>query len=379
MIRSRLLPVWIALLALPATAASQLRQGANGAVLYESYSFDTGLGYTDLSELTVPLTVSAPLGNRAILTLSGGFANIRLSGDPDYGESDQELSGLIDTEARLVIDLIPDRLSFLATGTLPTGMESLELGEERVLSAVSSHVLGLSATRLGGGGQGGAGFVAAVPAGQMALGLAATYTHSTAYNPVAGQDLEWKPGAEVRGRAGLEGTVAPRSYLRIAAIFAARQADQLDGEDRGEVGNQIHGYAALNQGVGRSSLTLYAFDSYRSAPQIESTSVGAVLVPKGNLIALGAKLDLPVARDSRLVPKAEFRTFSEAPRDGSDDGSLESAGTTFRVGADFKKPLSPEWSVVFETSGLFGNVGAGNGATVGVTGFRGGVHLEYRR
>ena len=379
MMRSSITLFFIALLALPAPALSQMREGGNLAVLYESYSFDDGLGYSDISELTLPLTVSADLGGRAWLTLSSGFTSIRLTGDPAFGREDQEMSGLVDTEARAVVELIPGRLNFLATATAPTGMEAMEIGEEVILSALSSQVMGLSTTNLGGGGRAGGGFVGAIPVGRMALGLAGTYTHSMAYNPVVGQDTEWKPGGEIRLRAGLEGTVSTGRYLRLTAIFASRQSDQLDGQDRGEVGQQFHIYGALNQSLGTSSLTLYAFDSYRSAPQIEATSVGALWVPKGNLAALGAKMEIPVGRQSRLVPKAEFRTYSEAPRAEGGSGSMESAGTTFRLGADFKQPLRPGLALVVEANGLFGNVGAGEGSTVGVRGFRGGIHLEYRR
>jgi len=359
--------------------SAQIQPGGNGAVLFERYSFESGLLYTDVSEFTVPLTVSIPLGTRAIMTLSGGMTRVSLTGDPEMGLDDKDLSGVLDTEARLVVDLIPSRLSFLATGVLPTGTEALEIGEEAVLSALSSPVVGFSATRLGGGGRAGAGLVGAIPVGEMALGLAGTYTHSVAYNPVVGQSTEWKPGGEVRVRAGLEGAVSPRSYLRVASIFAMRQADQLNGVDRGEMGKQFHLYAALNQGMESASLTVYAFDSYRSAPQIEASSIGAVQMPKGNLLALGAKLEIAVARETRLVPKAEFRKLSEAPRDQTGNGSMESAGSTFRVGADLKQPLNQNLALVLEANGLFGSVGNGAGGTVGVTGFRGGVHLEFRR
>jgi hypothetical protein len=304
---------------------------------------------------------------------------VSLTGDPSAGLENQEVSGIIDTEARLVLELVPDRVSFLTTAVAPTGMEALHVDEEAVLTALSSQVIGFSTTRLGGGGRAGAGFVGAFPVGEMALGLAGTYTHSLSYSPLVGQSSEWKPGGEIRIRAGLEGTVAPQSYLRVAAIFAARQADQLDGNQQGEVGNQVHVYASLNQGFESSALTLYMFDSYRSAPQIESTSIGAVLLPKGNLLALGAKLEIPVARETRLIPKAEFRRLTEAPRDETGGGSLEAAGSTFRLGADLKHPLNQNLALVVEANALFGNVGAGNGATVGVSGFRGGLHLEFRR
>jgi len=377
MIRSTV--VWIALFLLATPASAQMQSGGNAAFLYEQYSFESGLAYTEVSELSIPLTLSTYLSNRALLTISSGVTRVSLTGDPSVGLENKEVSGVIDTEARLVLDLVPNRISFLATAVAPTGMEALEVDEEAVLSALSSQVIGFSTTRLGGGGRAGAGFVGAFPVGEMALGLAGTYTHSLAYNPVLGQPGEWKPGGEIRIRAGLEGTIAPQSYLRVATIFAFRQADQLDGEERGEVGSQIHVYAALNQGIESSSLTLYFFDSYRSAPQIESTPIGAVQLPKGNLLALGAKLEIPVTRETRLVPKVEFRRLSEAPRDATGDGSLESAGSTFRVGADLKHPLNQHLALVVEANALFGSVGAGDGTTVGVTGFRGGLHLELRR
>jgi hypothetical protein len=371
--------VSIALFMVCAPAAGQSQSGANTAVLYEQYGFDSGLGYTDVSELTVPLTFSTYLSNWALFTLSGGFTRVSLTGDPSEGVEDQEISGVIDTEARLVVDLVPERLSFLATAVAPTGMESLELGEEAIVSALSSQVIGFSTTRLGSGGRAGGGLVGAFPVGRMALGLAGSYTQSFGYSPVVGQSAEWKPGGEVRIRAGIEGTVAPQSYLRVAAIFASRQADELDGVAGEKVGSMVHFYASLNQGLESSSLTLYFFDSYRSAPQIEATSIGAVQMPKGNLLALGAKLEIPVARETRLIPRAELRRLTEAPRDETGDGTMESAGSTFRVGADLRQPLNQNLALVVELNGLFGSVGAGYGNTVGVSGFRGGLHLEYRR
>jgi hypothetical protein len=319
------------------------------------------------------------MGNRTHVTLSSGVTRVSLTGDPSVGLEDQEISGLIDTEARLVVELIPDRVSFLATGVLPTGIGTLEVDEEAVLTALSSQVIGFSTTRLGGGGRAGAGFVGAFPVGEMALGLAGSYTYSSAYTPLQSQPTEWKPGGELRIRAGLEGPVAPQSYIRLAAIYASRQADELDGDPQAEMGNQIHVYGALNQGINGSSLTLYLFDSYRSAPQLEVTTIGTVMVPKGNLLGLGAKLEIPIARETRLIPKAEFRRLTEAPREGLFDGSMEAAGSTFRVGADLKHPLNPNLALVLEGNGLFGNVGTGRGSTVGVSGFRGGLHLEFRR
>ncbi len=60
------------------------------------------------------------------------------------------------------------------------------------------------------------------------------------------------------------------------------------------------------------------------------------------------------------------------------DGSLEPAGSTFRIGADLRQPLSPRFALVLEANGLFGDVGTFEGTEIGVSGFRGGIHLEIR-
>ena len=371
--------VWVGLFLIVSELSAQASVVVNTAFLFERYSFDSGLSYSEVTELTLPLTFSAPLGRHSALTVSGGFTRVSVGNPSASSQEEQVVSGLIDTEARLVVGLVPGRFSLLMTAVAPTGMEALEVEDEAVLTALSSQVIGFSTTNLGSGGRAGAGFVGVLPLGEMALGVAGSYTHSLAYTPVVGQTSEWKPGGEIRIRAGLEGTVGPRSYLRVAAIFGVRQKDQVDGEEQGGLGNQIHTYFSLNHGVESAAVTVYAVNSYRSAPQIEATAVGAVRLPKGNLLALGAKAEIPVTRETRFVPQFEYRRLAEAPRDGIGDGSLESAGSTFRVGADLRHPLSRSIAVVAEANGLFGSVGTGEGATVSVSGFRAGLHLEVRR
>jgi hypothetical protein len=351
----------------------------NTASLFERYSFDSGLTYSEVTEVTLPFVLTTPLRRGSSLTLSGGFTRVSVTTPQGKTLPEQSVSGLVDTEARLVVAVVPDRFNLLLTAVAPTGMEALEVDDQAVLTALSSQVIDFSVTSLGTGGKAGGGFAGAFPVGNMALGFAGSYTYSMAYSPVVGETSEWKPGGELRIRAGLEGSVGPRTYLRVAGIFGSRQKDQIEGEELGGLGNQYHFYVSLNHGLGSTALTLYGVDSYRSAPQIESTPVGAVRLPKGNLLALGARIEIPVARQTRLVPLVEFRRLTEAPRDGTGGGSMEAAGSTFRVGADVRHPLNDRWAIVAEGSGLFGNVGVGDGTTAGVNGFRAGVHLELRR
>jgi len=351
---------------------------AGTALLAERYTFDAGLAYSAVTEFSLPVTVSAALSRRAALTVSGGLTRVSLTG-VSGGPADQDLTGLVDTEARLVMAVVPDRLSLLLTAVLPTGTEALEVEESSILTALSSQVIGFSTTSLGSGGRAGVGMVGTIPAGDMALGIAGSYTHSMSYGPVVGQPGQWKPGGQLRLRAGMEGAVGVRTYLRLSSIVLIRQEDQVDGLDLGQTGTQVHGYVSLNHGLAAGSLTLYAMDSFRSAPQIEATAVGSALLPRGNLLALGGRLELPVARGARLVPRIEVRRLSEASRDPTRGDRLEAAGTTLRVGADLRMPVSPDFAVVVEGNGLFGNVGDGVGGTVGVRGFRLGLHLAVRR
>ena len=373
---------WMAVTALLVSAtsvAAQQEVGVNTAVLFERYDFDSGVDFSSVSQLSVPITASATLGRAGVLTLSSGFTRIDVGGTGPDGEGELSLSGLVDTEARLVVPVVTDRVSLLFTAVAPTGIEALAVNEGPILTALTSQVIGFSTANLGAGGAAGAGVAGAVPVGRMALGVSGSYTHALAYEPLLGQAEEWKPGDELRIRAGLEGAVADNTYLRIASILAIRQDDRLDGKDQGAAGNRLHGYVAVNQGVGPSTLTVYLFDSYRSAPRVEPTAVGAVLLPKANLLGVGAKFIVTVARETRVMPRIEYRRLSEAARDDTGDGSLESAGSTIRFGADLKHPLNRNLALVLEANGLFGDVGNLQGGEVGMSGFRGGIQLEYRR
>ncbi len=360
----------------PLSAQHTINAVAGGAVLYERYSFDGGLPYSSVSELTVPVTIDLALSRWGNLTVSGGYVSVSVK-SADAGEfEDQTVSGILDTEARLSLNLIPDRLALIAVGSIPTGVETLEVEEQQALALITTEVLGFSATTLGTGGNVGGGFAGAIPAGRLALGFAGSYTHSVAYQPVLGSEQEVKPGNELRLRAGLEGTVGSRTYLRAAGIFSGRQSDELEGEEGHGAGNRYSGYFSVDQGLGATSLTLYAFDSYRSKPRIEPTAVGSAILPKGNVLALGAQLAIPVARETRLTPRFEFRRSDRAP--DPEEGGLERVGSSFRFGADLSHPISRSLDLVLEATALVGEV-VEDGEGVGVSGFRVGVHLHPHR
>ena len=57
----------------PSALDAQVEFRANGGPIWESYSFDEGLVYEDLSEFSFPVVVDILFGERTSLTLSSGF------------------------------------------------------------------------------------------------------------------------------------------------------------------------------------------------------------------------------------------------------------------------------------------------------------------
>lgn len=374
-------PTALALSVLAGSLEAQQGISVRTSVRYEQYGFDTTavnkLVFRQVSELTVPVTVTVPFGRFASFTLSSGYADVSLkSAVPSNLLANQSVSGPLDTQGRLSFNLIPGRLIVLATGTIPSGQKTLSRDELFILGPLSSDIIGFTAGNLGTGGSVGGGFAAAVPMGSYALGIGGTYSKPLSFRPVLGSGDALLPGAEFRSRLGFEGPLARRTYMRLAGVYAVRQKDQVSGTTLNGVGNRLIAYAAVTQGIGaRSSVMLYGFDVFRADPQIEQTAVGAALLPRGNLLALGGQFTMGMGRATTVVPRVEYRVAALAA--DTADTKLRRAGSTIRFGANVRQQLSRPFAVVLVGSGVVGNV-VNAGEDVGFGGFRVGLNLEYR-
>jgi hypothetical protein len=373
----------IALVGTVAAVAPVEGQQAEGrtAVFFERYVFDAGLtlgGQTELaavSELTIPVGVTVPLGRSFELALSSGFASVRVERS---GGDNQTVSGALDTEARFSWQAVPGNLVVFVTGAVPTGVETVQQDELGVLSLLASDIIGFSATTLGTGGNVGGGFAGAIPVGRWAVGLGGNFREPLSYTPVTGQLGKLRPGRELRLRTGLEGPLGQRSYVRIAGIFAFRAKDELAESTTNGVGNRVMGYVSLDQGVGNASLTLYVFDVFRADPRLEETAVGTGVLPRSNLLAGGARLNVPVTPRTTFAPRMELRNSWAAASEA--DTSLRTAGRSLRVGADLRQALHERLSLALQAGGIFGFVKQlGDqqfGGNVDFSGFRAALHLE---
>ena len=359
-------------LAAASRADGQVSVDIRGSTLFEAYELSQSQGSIDrVSELSLPVTMNATFGRRVTVTVATGYARVTAS---NLGGETSSVKGVLDTEARLALEAVPDRVAFFTTATLPTGLESLEQSELPALGLLASDVIGFSAPNLGGGGAVGGGIAVTAPAGRMAVGAAASFTASGSFQPVQGQIGEFRPGGELRLRLGIEGPVARRSFLRVSGIYARRGEDRTNDQPHASVGDRISGYVSLNQGVGSTTLTVYAFDLYRSAAGVELTAVGPSFLNRGNVFAGGATWSIPLANATRLTPRVELR--DSRAETGEAQGGLERLGTTTRFGIDLRQGIGPTSALVLRADRLSGSLGGDPG--LDLTGYRLALQLEVR-
>ena len=365
----------LVLTSIPLHAQSPFQMRAAG--FYESYAFKTDVGSLQLkniAEMAVPIGMNFRFGRVGDLALSTGWANVKLQSKDRNVLPDQTITGLLDTEARLSLNVIPGNLMVLVNGAVPTGVKTVSENELAVLGALASDIIGFSAPQMGSGGSVGGGFAGAIPAGRFALGLGGTYRLPLSYVPVSDRAGELKPGQEFRFRGGLEGPLARRTYLRLAGIYAIRSKDEIDASLQNGVGNRIVGYLSLNQGIGSSTLVIYGFNVFRSDPQIEATATGAAVLPRGNLTTAGMRWTFPLGVDMTVGPRAEFRNSLTADSDA--DTALKSAGRSLRAGVDLRRRVNEQLAFVIQADGIKGCMVDANRTLVGFQGFRLAVHTE---
>ncbi len=357
---------------------AQERIGVRSAVLFESYSFDDGLALSKISELTIPIGVDVDFGRLGRLTISTGFVSTDLNSADRTQLADQTISGGLDTEFRFNYNLMPGKLVLIANGAIPTGTRTVKRDELSILGAISSDVIGFSSSNVGTGGNVGGGFAAAFPVGRFAIGIGGTFTQPISYTPIQGDTDKLSPGAEFRLRTGFEGPVSRTTYIRFAGIFAARAKDEVGSRTQNGVGGRFIGYLSVNHGIGSHSITVYGFDVFRSGPRIEPTAVGAAVLPRGNLYAVGGRVDLAFSaysRTFRLIPHFEVRRSFQAL--DANTTNLERTGSSVRFGSNLLMNVSRSAVLVLEVSGITGSVVQG-ARDIDFDGYRTGVRLEWR-
>lgn len=368
-----------AVLALVATLVSGAESlcaqpvSGQGGVVFDSYSFGEGLDFESMRQIAVPVVVESRVSERASLTLATGWTQVSMG--LDDGQS-LELAGLIDTEARLTVAVRPERLSVFLSGSVPTGLGTVAEEKLALLGPLSHDLLAFSTPTLGGGGSVGIGAAGAAATGTTSIGWAAHLRVPLTYEPVVGSGDEVRAGTEVRARIGMESPVGRRSFFRVAAVMSLRGKDRLDGAPVNGVGRRLAGYASLDTPLAGTVATVWTSGFYRSDPSLEPTAVGASVVPRGGMLAAGARVVMGVGAVTRLEPEVEIRTSAAAPDAAGLD--LETEGRLVRLGLRLRRPLQSGLGLVAEAGGVWGTLHEGV-HSVDTRGLRAAVAFSWTR
>ena len=330
----------------PAVGAAQgTTATARSGVYFESYRFGSGLAFDRISEFTIPISVTQRLGDRLALDIGTAFASasVRLAGG---GSIDH--SGLIDTDLRATLGVIPGKLVFNLVGTIPTGATAVPDTTIPLFGATATDVLGFTTPSFGTGGGISAGFASAFKmSSDWAIGTGMSYRHGASYTPVTGGGT-LTPGGEVRVRFGLEGPFG--------------------GGGGGGGATSI----VVSIPFGRSHLALYGWEMRRLRAR-NFDAPATLAVPRGNLLALGARLERALTPRATLVPTLEFRHELTGPT-----ARMELLGFLVRTGTDLRYQISSSATGVIQASLAFGTL-QDQGTKVSILGRRLGALIEWSR
>jgi hypothetical protein len=369
MSRTRALVVAVVASLLPLAAGAQVQTTARTGVVFESYSFGSGLAFDRVSEMSIPLTVTNRFGRWVTVDVGTTFASAKVR---DASGTVIDHSGLTDTDIRAAVTVIPSRLILTVIGTLPTGASEVPDTTIPLFGATATGLLGFTTPGFGSGGGISAGFASAFKLGQnWAVGTGASYRHGGSYTPVAGGS-ELTPGGEVRARLGLEGPFSRGKYFRGALIVTSTGANDVGGGRESVIGARVLAYGAMSMPFGRGSLSVYGWEMRRlRATHFDDTS--AVAVPRGNVLALGARLTRPISPTLTVVPLLEFRHELTGPTD-----KMELLGYLVRTGADLRYRLNANATGVVQAQLAFGTIND-EGRSVSLFGPRIGALIEWSR
>ncbi|HLQ58710.1 MAG TPA: hypothetical protein VK113_04265 [Gemmatimonadales bacterium] len=339
-------------------------------VTFESYSFGSGLAFKRISEFTIPIGVTQRVGDRFVIDVSTAFAraSVSVAGSGGGGGGTITHSGLVDTDLRATVNVIPGRLVFNLVGTIPTGATAVPDTTIPLFGATATDLLGFTTPSFGSGGGVSAGFASAFRMGQnWAVGTGASYRYGASYVPVKGGS-EMSPGGEMRARFGLEGPFGGGKYFRGALVYTTTAANDLGASRQSTIGDRILGYAAVSMPLGNSHLSLYGWDMRRRRAR-----PGTVSVPRGNVLAVGGRLDHPLGPKATLSPLLEFRHELTGPFQ-----TMELLGYLLRAGTDLRYRLSDRATGVIQAQFAFGTLHDG-GTSVSIVGPRLGALFEWTR
>jgi hypothetical protein len=293
------------------------------------YNFDPGLSVKSVSQWNVPIVFVAPLGSRLSFDLTTHYTNARI--ETYGGGGTQSLSGLTDTQLRFLYTASRDHLVGTLSLNLPTGPHSVSTSDFQVAGAIGATYLSFPVANFGTAFGATGGLAYAERAGEWNLGLSGSLRWLGNYTPFSNDSLSYKPGLEGRVRAGADRLLGTQSRVLLGLTVSTFSTDVYAGSSSivpgwYTPGTRLIGDLGLVRVMGRSTVTLLAWDYYRLAGQ---SNAGSLLETKENVLNGELRLTYPVSPRVQLEPMVGFRQWSPANYRG---GRLYSGGLLTRLG-----------------------------------------------
>jgi len=348
-------------------AFAQSTQGViGGGVVLESYRFadPDAAGLEGLTLLTVPLAFRAPLGRFLVLDFGGAFARGSLS---RADGSTAHLAGLTDTQMTLSAVVVPDRLSLGVVALLPTGKQRVTDEEAEVAGAVSADLLPFRISNWSTGGGLGLSTSVAQSAGNVSLGLAASYVVGREFDLLESTEFAYRPGNQLVVRGTLGAPVGDAGNLELQFTLQNASEDRVNGSNLYRPGNRLMGLTSYSFRAGSTgSALVYAGVFHRSEGTylLETSSDAAA----EDLLLAGGGLRVPVA-GLVLQPSVDLRVVRRG--NGLDQGN------SLGVGASAEWPRSPSLTLLPLVRGRFGTVRVRDGVETGFTGLDAGLIVRF--
>ncbi|HYS21032.1 MAG TPA: hypothetical protein VEO73_08080 [Gemmatimonadales bacterium] len=297
---------------------------------FRRYAFDPGITLKSISQWDMPLVLVTPVGRSLSVDLTSYLVSGRVE---SYGGTTETLSGLTDTQLRMLYTVRRDRAVASLSFNLPTGKHSLSTSQFQVNGAVGSTYLAFPVSSFGTslGVTGGLAYAQRV--GEWNLGVSGSLRYLGSYAPFSNDTLTYSPGLEGRVRAGADRLLGQKARLLLGVTVSSFSTDVYSGSNAllsgwYSPGARVIVDAALVRVVGRATVTALAWDFYRRAGL---TNGASNLETRENVLNAELRVAHPVGGGGRLQlePMVAFRQWSPADYRG---GRLYSTGVSARYG-----------------------------------------------
>jgi hypothetical protein len=313
------------------TAAAQGRLVGNRTstvgVIYEGWNFGDGVYQTPVgggdsvriesgSQLTMPISLIVPLGQRWGVDVSGAYTKGTVSlasRDPALNVDRYNVNGLTDLRVRATGRLSGDNVILTVGVNLPTGKTSLNSEEFSAMRILAAPAFSFQTPTLGLGAGATAGIVVARQLAGWAWALGGSYELRSAYDPVTFVG-EMKPSDALHLSVGGDGLVGSAGMtIGISADVFTKDhlapPDSLQASGANTLETQLGPIFTADWQVRLAAsrfreFVLYAVDRYRTTYKRGGNVIAG---SSGNYLDTGLRTVLPVARSSALLTQLNLR------------------------------------------------------------------------